>query len=249
MKTALGVLLKGLMWGLAALFVVSLLICFGAEWLVQVPVLLAVGWVGFLAHVLPEVTFRWGAIAETVAVGAVLGVGSHLFLRRLWREWQAGKEEARPWPARWSVSLLAFIVLLFCATMATVGIGHHVGWLASGRAPVVESSWRFLREMREPSELCERALMLSKSGVKAEQVARALLSGEGTWDRAERLYVIPWHEPGGEVAFLVFPRDPAVRERSGGLRCRSGREQDEPVAAAELSRFLSEGQVAAGTPP
>ncbi|MFL5358075.1 hypothetical protein [Archangium sp.] len=140
-------------------------------------------------------------------------------------------------------------MLLFCATMATVGIGHHVGWLVSGRAPVVESSWRFMRELREPAELCERALVLSRSGVKEAQVARALLSGEDTRDKAERLYVIPWREPGGEVGFLVFPHDPAVREKSGGLRCRSGREQDEPVAAAELSRLLSEGQVAAGTAP
>lgn len=58
-----------------------------------------------------------------------------------------------------------------------------------------------------------------------------------------------WSEPGGEVGFLVFPRDPATREKSGGLRCRSGREQDEPVAAADLTRFLSEGRMAAGTAP
>lgn len=249
MKKALRVLLTGLMWVLAACFVLSVFICFGQEWLAQVPFLLAVGWAGFLARVFPEVTFRWGAIAETVAVGAVLGVGSHLFLRRLWREWQAGREEASPWPARWSASLLALIVLLFCATMATVGIGHHVGWLVSGRAPVVESSWRFMRGMREPAELCERALVLSRSGVKEEQVARALLLGEDTRDKAERLYVVPWREPGGEVGFLVFPRDPATREKSGGLRCRSGREPDEPVAAADLSRFLSEGRMAAGTAP
>jgi hypothetical protein len=236
-------------WVLGALFVMSVPICMGQVWVIQVPLALVVGWVGFLRRVVPEVTWRWGAIAETVAVGAVLGVGSHLFLRRLWRQLRPG--DASPWPVRWSVSLVALIVLFFCATMATVGIGHHVGWLASGRAPLTESSWRFMPRLMEweHEEVCQKALVLSKSGVPDARIAQVLLGDEQTRTKAERLHVVPRQGPGGEVGFLVFPRDPISRERAGGVRCGGGVVGKEPFMAAELPRLLSEPPVAAGTAP
>lgn len=249
MKRALGVLLRALGWVLGVCAVLSALLCFGQEWLVELPVVLVLGWFWFLERVLPEVTFRWDAIAETVVVGVVLGVGSHQLLRRLWAQWHAGEAEARPWPARWSVSLVALIVLLFCATMATVGIGHQVGWLVSGRAPVLESSWRFFRLERDNTRLCERALEYSRLGVTDGRMTQVLLRATDTQDEAERLYVVPRRGPGGEAGFLVFPRDPVTREQAGAVRCGGGLKEAEPVVAAELSRLLSEGRVAAGTAP
>ncbi|MFY0526783.1 hypothetical protein ACN28I_27790 [Archangium gephyra] len=238
-------------WVLGTLFVMSFFICMGREWLIQVPLTLALGWVAFLLRVVPEMTWRWGAIAETVAVGAVLGVGTHLFLRRLWR--QLRPEEA--WPVCWSASLVALIVLLFGATMATVGIGHHVGWLVSSREPLAQSSWRFLpsRVRWENEELCAKAQELSKSGVSDARMVQVLLGDEDekTRDRAERLYVVPWKGPGGEAGFLVFPRDPISRGWADAVRCGGGLAQDEVIKAAELPRLLSEsqGQVAADTAP
>lgn len=238
-------------WVFITLFVMSVFICMGREWLIQVPLTLALGWVAFLLRVVPEVTWRWGAIAETVGVVAVLGVGSHLFLRRLWR--QLRPEDASPWPVRWSASLVALIVLLFCATMATVGIGHHVGWLASSREPLAQSSWRFLpgRMRWDNEELCEKARALSKSGVPDARIFQALLADEKARDRAERLYVVPWKGPGGEAGFLVFPRDPITRGWADAVRCGGGLAQDEVIKAAELPRLLAEsqGQVAADTAP
>jgi hypothetical protein len=240
-------------WVLCALFVMSFFICMGREWLIQVPLTLALGWVAFLLRVVPEMTWRWGAIAETVAVGAVLGVGTHLFLRRLWRQLRPEEAEARPWPVRWSASLVALIVLLFCATMATVGIGHHVGWLASSREPLAQSSWRFLpsRMRWENEELCEKAQELSKSGVSDAKLVQVLLWDEKTRALAERLYVVPWKGTGGEAGFLVFPRDPISRGWADAVRCGGGLAQDEVIKAAELPRLLSErqGQVAADTAP
>jgi hypothetical protein len=205
----------------------------------------------FLMDVLPEVTFRWGAIAETVAVGAVLGVGTHLFLRRLWRQLRPEEADARPWPVRWSVSLVALIVLLFSATMATVGIGHQVGWLVTSREPVVESSWRFNTFIleRDHTSLCRQALRLSVSGVTDARLVQALLRDPDTRKDAEWLYVEPWRGSGGEVGFLVFPRDPVTRERGGGVRCGGGLKESESVQAAELPRLLSESKVAADTAP
>ncbi len=238
-------------WVLATLFGLSLLTCSGQMWLLQVPILLVVGWCRFLMEVLPQVTFRWGAIAETVAVAAVLGVGTHFFLRRLWRELRPEAADARPWPVRWSASLVGLIVLLFSATMSTVGIGHHVGWLASSRAPLVESSWRFNPYIleRDYMGLCRQALRLSASGVAEAQLVGEMLRDPETRADAEQLYVVPWRGPGSEAGFLVFSRDPVTRERAGGVRCGGGLKEDESIRAAELPRLLSESKVAAGTPP
>ncbi|AKI99322.1 hypothetical protein ATI61_12445 [Archangium gephyra] len=236
-------------WVLGVLFLMVLFTCSGQVWLFQVPWYLVVGWVSFLLKVVPEVTWRWGAIAETVAVVAVLGVGSHLFLRRLWR--QLRPEDAREWPVRWSVSLVALLVLLFSATMATVGIGHHVGWLASGRAPLTVSSWHFLATHMEWDNegLCQTALTLSKSGVPDARIGQALLAGdEVTRTKAERLHVVPWRAAGGEAGFLVFPRDPLSRERAGGVHCGGGVKM-ESFRAAELPKLLSGPRVAADTAP
>jgi hypothetical protein len=242
--------LKVIGWFFIGLALLMLVTCTSQMWLLQVPFYLVVGWGGFLLRVLPAVTFRWGAIAETLAVGAVLGVGTHLFLRWLWRQLRP-EADARPWPVRWSVSLVALLVLFFGATMATVGIGHHVGWLASGRAPLVESSWRFMPFLmeRDSSELCMAALRLSKAGVSDARMAQALLRSAELRARAEQRHVVPLHGPGGEAGFLVFPRDPVTRERVGGVRCGGGLHREETFPVAELPRLLSQGGVAAGTTP
>jgi hypothetical protein len=242
---------KVLNWGVAAIFGVFFLTCTGQVWLIQVPWMLVAGWSAFIGRVLPEVTFRWGAIAETVAVAGMLGVGTHLFLRRLWRQLRPETAEASPWQVRWSVSLVALLVLLFSATMATVGIGHQVGWLASGRTRLLESSWRMSAFMlsSDNSEVCSQALRLSEQGVPDAEVAGRLLRSPEDREVAERMHVVPRRGPGGEPGFLVFPRDPLARETSGGVRCGSGLERRESFQAAELPKLLSEARLATDTTP
>ena len=150
-----------------------------------------------------------------------------------------------------TVGAALLLVLLFGATMATVGMGHHVGWLASGRAPLVESSWRFTaRTLKVDNELlCQEALRLSESGVPDARVAQVLLWDADKRNQAERLHVVPRRGPGGEAGFLVFPRDPVTRERAGGVHCGGGLAERKSVEAAELPRLLAEPQVAADTAP
>jgi hypothetical protein len=237
--------------GVAVIFAVFFLTCSGQVWLIQVPWMLVAGWSAFIGRVFPEVTFRWGAIAETVLVAGMLGVGTHLFLRRLWRQLRPETAEASPWQVRWSVSLVALLVLLFSATMATVGIGHQVGWLASGRTRLVESSWRMSAFMlsRDNTAVCGEALRLSKQGVPDAEVAGRLLRSSEDREEAEQMHVVPRRGPGGEPGFLVFPRDPLARETSGGVRCGGGLERETPFQAAELPKLLSEARVATGTVP
>ena len=242
---------KVLNWGVAAIFGVFFLTCTGQVWLIQVPWMLVAGWSAFIGRVLPEVTFRWGAIAETVVVAGMLGVGTHLFLRRLWRQLRPETVEASPWRVRWSVSLVALLVLLFSATMATVGIGHQVGWLASGRTRLLESSWRMSGFMlsRDHTAVCGEALRLARQGVPDAEVAGRLLRSSEDREDAERMHVVPRRGPGGEPGFLVFSRDPLARETSGGVRCGGGLEREESFPVAELPKLLSEARVATGTTP
>ncbi|WP_309889670.1 hypothetical protein [Archangium sp.] len=242
---------KVLSWGVAAIFAVFFLTCSGQVWMFQVPWMLVAGWSAFIGRVLPEVTFRWDAIAETVLVAGMLGVGTHLFLRRLWRQLRPETAEASPWQVRWSVSLVALLVLLFSATMATVGIGHQVGWLASGRVPMVESSWRRMGFMlsRDNTAVCGEALRLSKQGVPDAEVAGRLLRSSEDREEAEQMHVVPRRGPGDEPGFLVFPRDPLARASSGGVRCGGGLAREESFRTAELPKLLSDTQMAAGTAP
>ncbi|HEX8703649.1 MAG TPA: hypothetical protein VF815_32735 [Myxococcaceae bacterium] len=229
-------------WVVGVLVVLPCIGSFGAMWLAEVPIVLATGWISFLARVIPEVSVRPGPVVEAVLVLAALGVGLHHFMRWLWPQLRAQEQEPRPWPVRWSVSILSLLVLLFLATMATVGIGHHVGWLASGRAPLTESSWGFaFRESREAAELCSEALDLSKGGVADEQLTGRLLANPQTRDIAEKLAVLPLRKPDSEGTFLVIPRDPAILQANGLVRCggKVPEYQRERFQAAALPRLLA----------
>ncbi|WP_434384699.1 hypothetical protein [Melittangium boletus] len=227
----------GTVLGLGVMFLMCFGLTLGQVWWLSALLTLAFGWLSFLGRVLPQVQWRWDSLAATLAVGAALGVGSHLFLRALWRRWHASGAPA--WPVRWSVSLLALLVLLFAATMATVGAAHHVGWLLTTREPLVESSWARMKqrasERDEAERLCRFAGLQSQAGVAPERLAAVLLGLPDTQDAAERWFVLPG--PPEAPGLLVFPRDPHERERAGAVRCGAGGQDVTPVSADELARL------------
>lgn len=236
---------------LGVLFVMMIFLCMGQVWVMKVPFLLAFGWLSFLQQVLPEVTFRWGAIVEFLLVAAVLAAGSHLFLRWLWRQLHAGAPEDSVWRPRWSVSLLLLGVLLFAATMASVGIGHHMGWMMSGRARLVRSSWPGieLEGGRSSRRLCDEAREQLQAGTPAEQLTRKLLGDASLRAMVEAQHVVPHVSPEGKPVVVVFARDPLVRERDGGVRCGPAPLGVEPLDEKALAQWLAEpGAVASPTP-
>jgi hypothetical protein len=213
--------LKVIGWVLGSYVALS---CFGsffmAMWLGEVPILLATGWAFFIVRVVPKVSVQPLAVLEAVVVLAALSVGLHHFMRWLWARMHAQEQGARVWPVRWSVSIVSLLVLLFLATMATVGVGHQVGWLASGRGPLLESSWGSrLHPMTVGEDLCRKALELSKGGVADENIVSALLANEYTQALVDRATVLPMRKPEGKVVFLVMPRDPDALEAYGATRC------------------------------
>ena len=234
MRRTLGRVLAG---GLGVGVVALLLLGLGVTWPVEVLWLLGTGWARFLGEVVPRMDLHEDAIAEALGVAGALAVGLHLFLRGLWRQVHAGLSEARPWPVRWSLSLLALLVLLFGATMSTVGLAHHVGWLFSSPEPLTRSSWPFAPRLEEePAEqLCQGIRRLSADGVPDERILAAVLREPSLRPLFEQLEVLPWKGAGG---FLVFPRDPLTRARSPGARCGGALREVESVPVEKLPRLL-----------
>jgi len=212
-------------WVVGLLIVLPCIGSFGATWVLVLPVQLAVGWAMFLFRVLPEVSVRPAAVLEAVLVLAALGGGLHLFMRWLWPQLRTQEQGgSQPWPARWSVSILSLLVLLFLATMATVGIGHQVGWLASSREPLLERSLLFgFEEHREASELCDEALRLSKGGAADERIGGLLGAGLAGERCAIAGVAAHLHVHRQAFAGLLLGERRAGAEKQGG-GCNAGRE-------------------------
>jgi prepilin-type processing-associated H-X9-DG protein len=103
---------------------------------------LAFGWVFFLARVVPQMAIDWKSIVTGVICLVALAVGLHWFL--VWtaaRSPHPGRAEGATvpyWRPRWTLMLLAVVVLMFVAGISAVGIGHQTGWLLTSPEPLAE---------------------------------------------------------------------------------------------------------------
>jgi prepilin-type processing-associated H-X9-DG protein len=107
---------------------------------------LLVGWVYFIGRVFPEIQINVaGVLTALVCLSALTG-GLHLLLR--WCYQQSGSASAamepagRTWPWRWTIAILAIVVLAFVAGISAVGITHQTVWLVTSPEPVLQSSLR-----------------------------------------------------------------------------------------------------------
>jgi hypothetical protein len=128
------------------------LACLGVPLPLYGTFLLAFGWISFLGRVIPQIN----ADASSAATGAIalllLLVGLHLFLRWLSAAIAASRtadtaaitDESTPpaWLLRWTVSIIAIVLMMFVAGVSMVGVIHEVGWLATSPEPIISSSMR-----------------------------------------------------------------------------------------------------------
>ena len=96
---------------------------------------LLLGWIVYLARVLPEVRVNGSAVimAGICLVGIVLT--GHLLTRWLWRETTGDK--AKPWKLRWTISGLLIVVVGFASGIAATGMTRQAGWLLSDDRPLL----------------------------------------------------------------------------------------------------------------
>jgi hypothetical protein len=97
-----------------------ILACMGGHWLVEVPLVIAGGWVFYLYRVLPQPSVSWPGVLTAAACLAGLAVGLHCLLR-----WLAdARQTFRTWQARWTAAALGLVLLLFVAGIAALGVAH-----------------------------------------------------------------------------------------------------------------------------
>ena len=111
---------------------VALLLPWGRVWILQIPFVLVLGWLGYLWRVIPQLNPDPWTVGT--AILCLLGViaGSHLFLR-----WLAGREA--PWPLKRTLRCVGLVVLMFVAGIAMVGMIHQTSWLARSPEPLIKS--------------------------------------------------------------------------------------------------------------
>ncbi len=218
--------------------------CSGQVWLAQGPIYLVTGWLHFLLRTQPQVSLQARALGEALVVVAGLGTGLHFFLRGAWRRMRSAEASPQAWPVRWSLSLLAVLVLLFLATMSTVGIGHQVGWLFNKQEPMLKSTWDELpmRQHSRMRQLCAYVQAFQENPPPGKTLSQYLLGDAETRKEAERMHVVPVRGEDGKETVLVFARDPVEREAQGVVRCFTG--DDQAVPAHALPQLL-----AGETPP
>ena len=104
---------------------------------------LVVGWAPFLKRVLPQLQVRWDLVGSTAVYLSALVVGTHLFLRWLYREMRrADGADASAWKWRWTLGGQALVLLMFVAGTAMVGIAHQTAWLARSPEPLYRRGGR-----------------------------------------------------------------------------------------------------------
>src|SRR5215510_11405717 len=93
---------------------------------------LIVGWIGYVARVIPQTRVNWTGVASGVLCLVGVVVLGHGIGRWLYREMSAG----RFWKLRWTLALVAIVVFMFVAGIGAVGFTHQSVWLARSDQPM-----------------------------------------------------------------------------------------------------------------
>jgi prepilin-type processing-associated H-X9-DG protein len=103
---------------------------------------LVVGWPMYLARVLPSVRFNLAGLATAAACLLMIVLLGHRFAGWMWSATSAGDgaaAERRPvWRMRWTMGVIAIVLLMFVAGIGATGVGHQTVWLARSERPMFE---------------------------------------------------------------------------------------------------------------
>lgn len=121
--------------GVALLFFA---ICLGMLFLVQILYLLAIGWVSYLWHTIPNLTFPvsgilWFLCTLPLFFWGVHSAGRALFQRTDYAETASAQTTAESnWRLRSSISLVGMVVVLTTSGIALTGMTHQLWWMTTG---------------------------------------------------------------------------------------------------------------------
>ena len=100
------------------------------------------GWTLYLARVLPSVRLNLAGLATAAACLLMIVVLGHRFGGWMWSATPARDgtaAEPRPaWRMRWTMGVIAIVLLMFVAGIGATGVGHQTVWLARSDRPMFE---------------------------------------------------------------------------------------------------------------
>ncbi len=99
------------------------------------------GWVFFLWRVLPRMKVNWGTIAVSGTALALFAGGVH-WIACGWfrRKYPEAIEAGKKWKMRWSLAVVAGVILMFAAGTSLIGVVHQTSWLATSTEPMYGSA-------------------------------------------------------------------------------------------------------------
>jgi hypothetical protein len=153
-------LVSKVLYVLVGLFVsLVVLSCSGMTWMIELLFGAWFGWVSYLSRVGPQIRPDWPAVGIGIGALALFAVGLHWFMAWFYAATIAAKASSSEaasfgqstgagWLVRWTLSVVAIVVMMFVAGISMVGITHQVVWLANSKEPLVNDSFARFREMR-----------------------------------------------------------------------------------------------------
>jgi prepilin-type processing-associated H-X9-DG protein len=153
------------LYALVAVIFLFLLACAGLAFPFVFVAEMALGWVFFLVRVVPEVQVGWAGVATALVCLVAFAVGLHAFLAWLIGQTGTTAEGApRRWSRRWTGAIVAAVVLMFVAGMATAGAAHQVGWLLTSKESILRSSSFAARRAQSVNNLKQIGLGIKSYG-------------------------------------------------------------------------------------
>jgi hypothetical protein len=106
--------------------------------------LVVFGWIPFLIEKFPQITPNWEGLAIALTLLTFLIYGGHWFLSWLYSHWGGAQasDSKKPWPMRWTLSLVALLVLFFSASIGFIGATHQTAWMIGADTSLLQRSWR-----------------------------------------------------------------------------------------------------------
>jgi hypothetical protein len=165
---------------------------------------LTAGWAPYCGRVIPQLRPNFSAVLPALICLAFLAVGFHQFLGWFHRQTSAIKqvegESPRGWLIRWSVTIVAIVMLMFTAGISALGVSHQTAWLLTAPEPLTEGG------IDEVAALYKSQQNLRQIAVGMHQYAenKGILPAAAIWDAKGRP-LLSWR-----VTLLPFIEESAL---------------------------------------
>jgi hypothetical protein len=171
---------------LAILAILLTMLGQGGTWVAEVPLTLALGWMPYLARIVPGLNPDPWAVSTAILCLAGVAVGAHYFLR-----WLAGGA----WPWKRTLRCVSLVVLMFVAGIALVGVAHQTAWLA--RSPESLTPGRYTgARMHSANNLKQIGIAVHSrhDHLTPPEVARSTFSATGAPMHSWQTALLPYIE-------------------------------------------------------